>query len=134
MFSNMYSGTKYLEKAIDASVLRGQVIAHNIANAETPGFKSSSVEFETIFEQALRSEASGLHTKMTREKHRDFDTSLDRVNPVVVRNSQTNMRMDGNNVDIDYQNAQLAKNQLYYNTLIEKLNSEFTKLATAIQG
>ena len=42
------------------------------------------------------------------------------------------MKMDGNNVDIDYENVELAKNTLYYNTLVEKLNSEFSMLRLAI--
>jgi flagellar basal-body rod protein FlgB len=40
--------------------------------------------------------------------------------------------MDGNNVDIESENVKMAQNSLYYNTLMEKLNSELRRLRTAI--
>ena len=133
MFEKIFSGTKYLEKGIDSAVLRNQVIQNNIANAETPNFKSSSVEFETIFQNALANNMSDFKTKRTRDKHIDFSESLDGVDGVVVSNDITTHRMDGNNVDIDFQNVQLARNQLYYDALIEKMNSEFRRLKMAIR-
>ncbi|HWS30760.1 MAG TPA: flagellar basal body rod protein FlgB [Clostridia bacterium] len=132
MIKDIFSSTKYLEKGLDASWLRNQVISNNIANAETPNFKSSRVEFEDVFAAALDDENS-FDNKMTREKHIDFSTpDPGDVVPTVYQNSDTTMRMDGNNVDIDYENVELAKNTLYYNTLVEKLNSEFSMLRTAI--
>lgn len=132
MFDRMFTNVSYLQKGLDASDLRNQVISNNIANAETPGFKSSSVAFETMFQDALKSSGQ-FETKTTREKHRAFTPSVSEVEPAVVQNSDTSMRMDGNNVDIDYQNAQLAKNQLYYTALVEKLNGEYTRLRMAIR-
>lgn len=135
MFDKIFSGTKYLERGLDASAMRSQVISNNIANAETPGFKSSSVDFESQFQEALAAEmGSSFDLKKTREKHIDFSSDIDSVHPSVRLNYNTNMRMDDNNVDIDYQNSQMAKNQLYYSTLVQKLNSEFAKLRAAIGG
>ncbi|MCE5236822.1 MAG: flagellar basal body rod protein FlgB [Clostridiaceae bacterium] len=132
MIKDIFASTKYLEKGLDAAWLRNQVISNNIANAETPGFKSSSVEFEDVFAAAL-DDTNGFDNKMTRDKHISFSgVDPDGVVPTVVKNSGTDMRMDGNNVDIDYENVELAKNTLYYNTLVEKLNSEFSMLRMAI--
>lgn len=132
MFRNLFTNTNYLERGLDAAALRNQVISNNIANAETPGFKSSSVEFETIFKEALESDGS-FATKTTRDKHISFSSTLDNVQAVTVENDSTTMKLDGNNVDPDWENAQLAKNQLYYNALVEKLNSEFTRMRMAIR-
>lgn len=132
MIKDIFESTKHLEKGLDAAWLRNQVISNNIANAETPGFKSSSVEFESVFAAAL-DDTSGFDNKITRDKHISFsNTDPDGVVPTVVKNSGTDMRMDGNNVDIDYENVELAKNTLYYNTLVEKLNTEFSMLRMAI--
>ena len=58
---------------------------------------------------------------------------MDSVSPEIVQSSDgTTMRLDGNNVDIDAENAELAKNEIYYNTLVEKINSEFSRLKMAI--
>ena len=132
MFDKLFSHTNTLQKGLDATALRSKVINNNIANAETPGFKSSSVDFETHFRNALLSQGS-FETKQTRSKHIDFNTSLDSVTPMVHVNNKTSMRMDGNNVDIDYENAELAKNALMNTALIEKLNGEFRRLRMAIR-
>ncbi|MDL2224987.1 flagellar basal body rod protein FlgB [Eubacteriales bacterium OttesenSCG-928-M02] len=131
-FNRIFSQTKYLENALDASSLRNQVIQNNIANAETPNFKASSVDFESTFQRALLNQG-GFQNKQTREKHIAFDTSIDNVKGTVYQHNNTTMKMDGNNVDIDYENAQLAKNQIYYSTLVQKLNSEFSRLRMAIR-
>lgn len=130
MIKNIFDSTKYLEKGLDAAWLRNQVISNNIANADTPNFKSSSVEFEDVFSAAL--EQDGMANKQTRDGHISFSASADSVIPVVMENNDTSMKMDGNNVDIDYENVELAKNTIYYNTLVEKLNSEFSMLRLAI--
>jgi flagellar basal-body rod protein FlgB len=88
------------------------------------------VEFESVFKSALENE--GFSAKRTRDKHMSFSDDIDSVTPSIVENTSTTMRMDGNNVDIDYENTELAKNTIYYNTLIEKMNSEFSRLKMAI--
>lgn len=130
MFESLFKVAGHLEKGLDASVLRNNVINNNIANAETPGFKSSSVVFEEYYQKAI---AGGLQTKTTREKHYEFSTSIGNVTPTIVENYITNQRMDDNNVDIDFQNAELAKNQLYFTALTEKLNGEYRRIRMAIR-
>lgn len=133
MFEKMFTNVNYLQKGLDASALRTQVIQNNIANAETPGFKASSVDFETMFYDAL-TKADGLQTKTTRDKHIDFSgANLDEVNPVIRERYNTTHRMDENNVDIDYENAKLAENQIYYNLLVEKINGDLGRLRMAIR-
>jgi len=120
-----------LEKALDASWLRNEVIAHNIANADTPGYKKYRVEFEEELKSAL--EASTLKGKKTRPKHLDIGaSSIDEVRPRVVRTDGTQMREDGNNVDMDEEMTSLAKNAIMYNALVQKISGEFRKLKTVI--
>lgn len=134
MLERIFSSVSLLEKGLDAASLRGQVIQNNIANAETPNFKSSSVDFESHFRAALsgQTSSSGFEAKTTHEKHIKFGAS-DGLTATVRTNSNITKRYDGNNVDVDYQNAELAKNQLLYNALINKVNSEFTRLSMAIR-
>lgn len=130
MFEKIFASTKYIEKGLDAAWTRNQIISNNIANVDTPNFKSSKIEFESVFKSAL--ENQDFTAKQTRDKHIIFSNDIDSVTPNIIQNNSTIMRMDGNNVDIDYENAELAKNQIYYNTLIEKMNSEFSRLKMAI--
>lgn len=120
-----------LEKALDASWLRNEVIAHNIANADTPGYKKYKVEFEDELRAAL--EAGALKGKKTRPKHMDIGAgSVGDVKPRVVRTVGTQMREDGNNVDMDEEMTNLAKNAILYNALVQKLSGEFNRLKMVI--
>lgn len=128
MIDKMFSNVNMLKAGLDASWLRNEVITNNIANVDTPGYKSSSVSFETAFKSALNQE--GFSSKATRAGHMDFSDNLPRA--TVVTDTDTTYRMDGNNVNIDVESAALAKNQIYYNTLVRQLSSEFSKLKMAI--
>jgi len=132
MLGKIFNSTAYLEKGLEASWKRNQAITNNIANVDTVGFKRSEVEFESIFKSAL--EGGTFAAKRTRSGHMYTGTpDLDDVSSIVTLDSSTSMRLDGNNVDIDYESAELAKNTIYYYTLIQKISSEFTRLKMAIR-
>ena len=75
----------------------------------------------TVFPPGRRGRSTGISGK----RFRTFPAT-------VVPNDETTVRMDGNNVDIDYENAELAKNTIYYNTLVEQISSELRRLDIAI--
>ena len=127
---NMFNNIDIMSKGLDASWLRNQVITNNIANVDTPGFKSARVAFESVFKSAL--EQGSFTAKKTRAGHIDFSSSLEDTSSMVIQNTGTTMRLDGNNVDIDYENAELAKNTIYYNTLVQQISSELRRLSMAI--
>jgi len=124
LINGLYDNIDLLKKGLDASWLRNKVIANNIANVDTPGFKASSVEFESEFKRALESGMEG---------SRGGD-SLDNVTPKIVRNPGASFREDGNNVDIDHENVELAKNSILYNELVVQVSGEFKRLGSAIKG
>ena len=130
MLDGIFENMNYLQKGLDAASLRNEVISNNIANVDTPGFKRSNVEFESYFKAALND--GGFVAKTTRDKHIKFSSNIDGVSAAIVQDDTTSMRMDGNNVDIDAENSLLAANTIYYDTLIEKLNSEITRLSLVI--
>ena len=131
MWDKLFKPVDTLQKGLEASWTRNAVIRNNIANVETPGFKASSVEFETLFAQAL--EGSGFVGKKTQAGHRDIGSgNVDAIHARVVENKDLSMRMDGNNVDIEAENVKLAQNSIYYNTLLAKMNSELSRLRIAI--
>lgn len=131
MWEKLFASTDLLQKGMEAAWLRNSVIRNNLANSETPGFKSSDVKFETLFKSAL--EGSGFTGKRTRDKHIQIgNDSLDSLKPEVVLNKDTSMRMDGNNVDVESENVKLAQNSIQYNTLLYKLNSELSRIRMAV--
>jgi len=127
----MFKPVDVLQRGLSAAWTRNEVIRNNIANVETPNFKSSDVEFETLLEKAVMS--SGFRGAMTHPGHRQIGgATVDSIQPLIIKRQDLSMRMDGNNVDIESENVKLAQNSIYYNTLIEKMNSELRRLRTAI--
>lgn len=112
--------------ALDASVLRQQVIANNLANAETPGFKRQEVSFETSLAAALeqQDEAGGPGAMQI----------LLPTRPVVYTPADTSERQDGNNVNIESESVEMAINQLRFETLTESVTNYFRNLQAAIKG
>lgn len=104
-----------LERALSVADLRNRVLANNVANAETPGFKASRVEFESLLQDAL---------------HSGGDPQA--VAPVVIQDTGLSLTADGNNVDIDAQMADLAANQLWYAALARSADDALGRLRAAI--
>ncbi len=120
-----------LEQALGASALRHRVIANNIANVNTPGFKKSDVVFEDKLAEAM----SGKPLPMARTHAGHLPGRQgDAFAPSVVTDTTTSLRTDGNNVDIDAEMANVAKNTLYYEAVASQLNRYFSNLKSAIRG
>ena len=117
-----------LQRGMDAAWLKGEVIANNIANADTPGFKASKVNFEAVLERQVG--AGGM--KKTNAKHMDASTREGSLEPFVEPNTSTSKRLDGNNVDMEYEMVELAKNNLLYQALIQEASKELSKIKYAV--
>jgi len=108
-----------LGKLMDVGALRHRILAHNIANVNTPGFKKSEVQFERALQQAIT------------KGHAD---DVQRASPRVVLSDAAALRKDGNNVDIDKEIGQLTKNTLLFNTYANILSRKFKMLKSAATG
>jgi flagellar basal-body rod protein FlgB len=131
LFSKIGDHTKLLEKALDAAWLKNEAISNNIANVNTPGYKKSDVRFG----DQLASAASEFQIGSL-EKEKDFlpigNDVRDIPAPEVIQDNFTSARQDGNNVDIDVEMAELAKNTIKYNALVTQLSKQFGLIKMAI--
>ena len=105
---------------LDVCVLRHKVIASNIANVDTPGFKSSRV----IFEEKLK---SFLKKGLNKE-------SLEQVTPEIHTDQTNSLREDLNNVDIEKEMVRLSMNSLRYSIYVQLLSKKLEKIKAAIKG
>lgn len=128
MYINNDSTMQLLRAGLDASALRGKVIANNMSNINTEDFKRSYVSFE----ENLKSEIDKFSLKKTDVKHLS-GTLSDSLVDVKVDNS-TSMRTDGNNVDLDLEKVDQAANSLMYNALITQANSKLNMTKSVIAG
>lgn len=121
-----------LQKGLDAESLRQRVIANNIANVNTPNFKKSTIDFESILKKALGRDSIGLITSDPR--HYGAAPSLAELRPEVRVNRATSMREDGNNVDIDEEMTNLAANSIEYQATARELSERISLLSYVITG
>lgn len=103
--------TQLLENSLDASSLRQQVIANNIANVNTAGYQAQSVTFESELRQAMEGEGH---------------ESARQVRPQVVAQAGR-----GN---IHNEMVSLAKNQIMYNALSSKISGMFAALKWVVEN
>ena len=106
---------------------RTRVLASNIANADTPNFKRSVVNFESQLRRALESESAPRFAQViTNPRHIPFDRPVDwmQVRPRRVLDYLTEAKNNGNNVDIEEEGMNALTNQLIYTTLAQAVSSE----------
>jgi flagellar basal-body rod protein FlgB len=126
--------TNYLlEKGLDVETLRRKVIANNISNVDVPHFKRSEVNFESELKRAIldrEEKENKLPALMTDERHipffvpREITTVHSRIN----LDYNTSFRNDGNNVDVEKEMVDAAKNLMRYNAFTTQLNNNFRML------
>ena len=126
--SNAYNYINVLTKAADASWTRNEIITNNLANVDTPGYKRKDVSFQNYLLQELTSgDSTSLRTRVN-------DVEVGNLNATVYTDfTELSYRLDGNNVDIDTENVEFASNQLYYQTVLDTINHQFSMLKDAMQ-
>ena len=130
MNSGAFGYVDVLKTAADASWLREEVLTNNIANVDTPNYKRQDVEFTTYLKSALEqagTPASTLTQKVNEAKLSGITTRT------YTENTTLSYRMDGNNVDLSTENAELAAEQINYNALIDSMNNEFTRMKAVLK-
>jgi len=127
-----------LHRAMDANVVRRQVIANNMANASVPNFKRSMVNFESELKRAFDSERNKppLELKMTHPKHfpnwkeRDYrDVQVRRV-----LDYTSTYNNNGNNVDPEQEFMLATQNQMTYMLLTQAANFEFSQISRVLRN
>jgi len=125
MIDPIFHSTNYqlATKLLDASALRQEAIASNIANAETPGYRRLDVS--TDFAEQLKARTR------TGELNRDGDD----LRPTLVQDSHARTtRPDGNSVDIEHELLAMNKNAVEYEFLTEVVSKNIKQLKMAITG
>ena len=126
--SSAFNYINVLDKAADASWIRNEAIANNIANVDTPGYKRQDVNFEEQLRRAMK------NSRYTSIDERVANVDLDRLNPITYRDHATlSYRLDGNNVDIDTEQVELASEQIKYQALTQSITAEFQRLQVVMK-
>ncbi len=112
-----------LNKDLDGLWTRQKEISNNISNLETPEYKSRRVSFESELKSLMDNE-KGTSSELTRE--------IKDVRPQIDVSDDKSLRLDGNNVDIEKENIDLARTQINYYYSLRELSDHFSRLRYAI--
>lgn len=129
MLKQAFNKIDYQKRAIDISQQRQKILANNIANVETPGFKRSDIDFDKSFSEYLNQ--SSINLKTTHKNHISTNTM---PSYYVKKDKSYSHRIDGNNVNIDYEMAETAKNNIKHDAMIARVSGQLKRLTLAIKG
>ena len=125
--STAFNYVDVLTKAADASWTRESVINNNIANVSTVGYKRQDIDFQSV----LREELGNCKHKSLDNKINELDIS-DLNAQIYTDSANYSYRLDGNNVDIDTENVELASEQIRYDARATSISSEFSRMRAAL--
>lgn len=127
---DIFGGTiRNLEQGLSYAALKSKTIASNIANVDTPGYKAKDVSFKQMLDEAKQ---VPITANRTDERHFEFQIKPSTHGVNSLKNFK--YRYNGNGVDMDLEQANLAKNTIYYNALIDRMNGKLNTLNTVIKG
>ncbi len=109
---------------------RTEILANNIANADTPGYKSKDLDFGSVLADATSRSMKGVNR--THEKHFDLPTSINADS--VYRVPDQPDTGDGNTVDVQKERNLFIENAMEYQASLTFLNGRFSGLKKALSG
>lgn len=121
LFNNMLVSS--MDKSLDGLWRRQEVISENIANFETPGYKRKFVSFEDELKSVFDSQELSKQERLSEIQ----DSQIN-----VKRDESFTMRQDGNSVDVEQENVEMARTTFQYMYSQRVLNDHFSRLRMAI--
>ena len=119
MFNHESESIELMSKVLDVTTLRHRVLADNLANANTPEFRRSDLDF---------------HHQLTKAIDSGDVSQIEAVTPVVREDHVSPMSPDGNNVSVQKELGNMMENQLLYNFAARVIDRKFDGLRKAISG
>jgi len=108
---------------------RGEVLAANLANADIPDYKARDLDFKSVLQQSLGSDA-----RLQRTQERHLSASNEVLGADLFYRNPTQPSLDGNTVEEHIEQAKYAQNALQYQASLQFINNKFSGLMTAIRG
>ena len=127
---DLFGGTiSSLEKGLSYATLKNKAITQNIANVDTPNYKTKEVSFKDVLNDAKQATIPAYRTDA---RHYDFEINIGSSG--VYSNENFRSRANGNAVNMDAEQAKLAENTIYCIALIDRVSSKFSTLNNVVKG
>ena len=139
MIGKLDQTLRFHETALSLRAQRQQLLASNIANADTPNYKARDIDFTKALQGALAKNGTAAPAELVKTSGAHLSASGSAGNtgpggaPLLYRNVQQ-ANIDGNTVDMDAERNQFTDNAIRYEASITLINGQIRSLLSAIQG
>ncbi len=134
MVNKLDDALRFQQTALSLRAARQELLASNIANADTPNYKARDVNFASALQNALAGTSTQLPVVQTSPMHLEGNTGGSILGAPVMYRKPVQPSADGNTVDMDVERAQFADNALRYEANVRFISEQMKAMLTAIQG
>ena len=121
------------EKALHLRAMRSEVLASNIANADTPNYKARDLDFRQALSGALGAKGDALALKTTSQRH-IAGAASNPLEAALKFRTEEQGAVDGNTVNMDVERSAFAENSVHYQASLTFINGMLTTMQRAIQN
>jgi len=135
MISRLDNEFQFSQTALNLRAYRQELLASNIANADTPHFKARDIDFKSSLQTALGqsgNSAGPLELAQTSERHLQGEGG-NRFGATVKYRNEYQSSVDGNTVNMDVERAAFAENAIHMEALLTFVRTQFKDLSAAVQ-
>ncbi|MFU9135636.1 MULTISPECIES: flagellar basal body rod protein FlgB [unclassified Erwinia] len=136
MLDKLDAALRFNTEALNLRAQRQEILASNIANADTPGYQARDIDFASQMNKVMeqgRAQGSGLSLAVTSARHIPAET-LQPASMDLMYRIPDQPSMDGNTVDMDRERTQFADNSLKYQTDLTVISSQIKSMMSVLQG
>jgi flagellar basal-body rod protein FlgB len=134
MINKLDEAMRFHQAALNLRSARQELLASNVANADTPGYKARDIDFASALQNALAGTPEALPVTRTTDAHLAGNTGETVMGSPVMYRRPLQPSADGNTVDMDVERTRFADNALRYEASVMFVNAKLKGMLAAIQG
>lgn len=134
MINRLDEAMRFQQAALSLRSARQELLASNIANADTPNYKAKDLDFASALQNALAGTAAALPAVQTSPLHLQGNAGQSVLGAKVMYRTPSQPSADGNTVEMDAERAQFADNALRYEASVRFVSDDLKQILAAVQG
>ena len=134
MVNKLDDALRFQQTALNLRATRQELLASNIANADTPNYKARDVDFASALRNAMAGTPAELPAVKTSPMHLEGNSGASIMGAPVMYRKPVQPSADGNTVDMDVERAQFADNALRYEASVRFVSEDLKGMLSVIQG